>query len=81
MTNYRVLDLDMVDPDAVGYEFDEALAKMEETLYEDGWEYFITNDPYAGQLIQIVVPANYVDGIFTQFDELLAEYGLTYTAR
>ena len=74
---YCVLDLDVIG----SRDFNEALDEMEELLQLDSYDYFLANDPYAGQLVLLVVPEKYINGTSTQLDELLESCGLTYSTR
>lgn len=81
MNNYYVLDIDLRDPDGIAAEFDEALDALEEALQTDGLDYFLTSDPYAKQLVVLIIPEKYLNGTYSNIDNIFNEVGLTYVVR
>lgn len=81
MNNYYVLDIDLRDPDGIAAEFDEALDALEDALQADGLDYFLTSDPYAKQLVVLIVPEKYLNGTYSNIDNIFNEVGLTYVVR
>ena len=81
MNNYYVLDIDLRDPDGIAVEFDEALDALEDALQADGLDYFLTSDPYAKQLVVLIIPAKYLNGTYSDIDNIFNEVGLTYVVR
>lgn len=81
MNNYYVLDIDLRDPDGIAAEFDEALDALEDALQADGLDYFLTSDPYAKQLVVLIVPEKYLNGTYSNIDNIFNEAGLTYVVR
>ena len=81
MNNYYVLDIDLRDPDGIAAEFDEALDALEDALQADGLDYFLTSDPYAKQLVVLIVPEKYLNGTYSNVDNIFNEVGLTYVVR
>lgn len=83
MNNYRVLELDPIEDklEDMDMNFYEALDELEEALKEDGYDFYIAPDPYAGQLINLIVPVKYVNGTSTQLEELCAQYGVEFVIK
>ena len=79
MNNYCVLELDLIDD----YDVDrnEALDILETSLQTDGYDYYIASDPYANQIIVLVIPAKYMNGTYSGLYELIKDAGFSYVAK
>lgn len=81
-SNYCVLELELAeDIDEFDFELNDSLDELEAQLQTDGYDYYLTSDPYANQIVVLIIPDKYLNGTYSGLDELLSECGFTYTVK
>ena len=77
--NWKVLEIDAISDNVFGREFDEMVDMLEDELQLEGMDYYITSDPYANQIVILIVPESYINS--GELDSIFDAIGLTYTIK